>query len=70
MDNHAMFLSLQQTPSFQYETGKIQGNGYLKISASASKSAFEYNYGLFAQCKSPSELKVRSICLCQTRYFQ
>ena len=32
-----MFSSLQQTPSFPYETEKIQGNDHLKISASASR---------------------------------
>ena len=40
MENHATFPSVQQTPSFPYETGKIQ-NGYLKTSASESESPFE-----------------------------
>ena len=26
MENHTMFSSLQQAPSFPYETDKIQGN--------------------------------------------
>ena len=30
-ENHAMFSSPQQTPSFPYETDKIYGNGHLEI---------------------------------------
>ena len=31
MENHTNFPSLELTPSFPYETDKIQGNGHLEI---------------------------------------
>ena len=37
MENYTMFSSLQQTPSFRYETDKIQRNGHLEISVLASR---------------------------------
>ena len=37
MENHTMFSSLQQTPSFPYETDKIQLYSHLEILASVSR---------------------------------
>ena len=73
MENHTMFSSLQQTPSFPYETDKIHENGRSEILAaasrtaltSASKLAFECNYSILHSINRLLELKVSSIYFCQ-----
>ena len=47
MDNQTIFSSLQQTPSFPYETDKMQGNSHLEIWVPVSQHWYRHRHRHF-----------------------